>query len=153
MDKARLIDKLNEAIVIELTGLLQYNQYAQVVLGTDRRLWKDFFKDSADESLEHARLFASKVVALGGVPAVEPQPVKQSTDAKEMLQISLEHERRAVAAYTEALELAEDSPAYRSLLEDQILQESEDCEEIEKYLNQITRVSAGRAGGQASQTA
>jgi len=153
MDKAKVIEKFNQAIALELTGVLQYNQYSQVVLGVDRRLWSEFFKDSSDESLEHARLFASKVVALGGTPTVETEPVKQSNDAREMLEISLQHERRAVAIYTEALALCEDNPAYRNILEDQILQETEDCEEIEKYLNQIPKVAAGKGDKRSSKSA
>jgi bacterioferritin len=153
MDKAKVIEKFNQAVALELTGLLQYNQYAQVVLGPDRRLWADFFKESADESLEHARLFASKVVALGGVPTVETEPVKQSADAREMLEISLAHERRAVAIYTEALALCEDSPAYRNILEDQIQQETEDCEEIEKSLNQIPTIGAAKGDKRSSKSA
>lgn len=153
MDKAKVIGKFNEAITLELTGLLQYNQYAIVLLGTERRIWSDFFKDSADESLDHARLFASKVVALGGVPAVEPQAVHQCTNVTEMLEISLAHERRAVEVYTEALKLCDSSPAYRNILEDQIQQETEDCEEIEKYLNKIPKVAAAGGSKKASKSA
>ena len=34
MDKAKVVEKLNEAISLELGALLQYNQYAHVLLGT-----------------------------------------------------------------------------------------------------------------------
>lgn len=142
MDKAKVIEKFNQAIAIELCGLLQYNQYARVVMGTERRIWEEFFTHSSDEALAHARRFGEKVVALGGTPCVEPEPVKQTTDIVEMLNNSLDLERRAVKAYTEALALCEDSPAYRNLLEDQIMQETDDVEEIEKYLNKVQKVAA-----------
>ena len=150
MDKAALIDKLNEAISLELGALLQYNQYSHVLLGEPRRLSADFFKDQTEEALDHARRFASKVVALGGTPSVEPDAVKQTTDIKEMLRNSLETERRAVRLYTEALALCDDSPAYRNLLEDQIQTETDDVEELEKYLNQIEKVESKRRGKGAS---
>lgn len=153
MDKAKVIAKFNEAVTLELTGLLQYNQYSITLLGPERRTWESFFKDSAFESLDHARTFASKVVALGGVPAVEPHAVHQCTDLTEMLEISLAHERRAVAVYTEALKLCEGSPAYCNILEDQIQQETEDCEEIEKYLNKIPKVAASTGSKKASKSA
>jgi len=153
MDKAKIVAKFNEAIVLELTGLLQYNQYSITLLGSERRVWEDFFKDSAFESLDHARTFASKVVALGGVPAVEPDAVHQCKDVKEMLEISLAHERRAVDVYTEALALCEGSPALCNLLEDQIQQETEDYEEIEKFLNKVPKVSAGTGSKKASKSA
>ncbi|GMU20193.1 MAG: hypothetical protein AMXMBFR13_02920 [Phycisphaerae bacterium] len=153
MDRARFISKLNEAIALELGALLQYNQYAQVLLGTDRKIWEDFFKHSSDEALEHARRFASRVVALGGVPTVEPEPVKQTNDIREMLTNSLEVERRAVAVYVEALSLCEDHAGYRNLLEDQIQEETDDVEELEKYLNQVAKTESGRPGKRSSRTA
>lgn len=143
MDKTLVVEKLNQAICLELGGLLQYNQYSQVLMGQDRMVWEDFFRDAADESLAHARKFASKVTALGGVPAVEPEPVRQTSDLHEMLVNSLDHEWRAVETYTQALELCQGNPAYRNLLEDQIEKETEDCEELEKYLNQVAKVGAG----------
>jgi bacterioferritin (cytochrome b1) len=89
MNKAKLVDKLNEAIGYELAGLLQYNQYAQVLLGEDRQIWRKYFLHQTEESLEHAQKFAERVVANGGVPCVEPATVKQATDVKDMLINSL----------------------------------------------------------------
>jgi bacterioferritin len=153
MDKAKLIQKLNQAIAVELRGVLQYNQYAQVLLGPNRRVWHEFFEETSDEAMKHARLFGKRVVALGGVPTVEPEPVKQTDDLTAMLTNSLELERRAVQLYTEALALCEDNAAYRNLLEEQVATETEDVEELEKYLNQVTKQAAGSSGQQASKTA
>lgn len=137
MDKQRLIDKLNEAISLELGAVLQYNQYSHVIMGTDRRIWHEFFEQTAQEAFKHARKFGSRVVALGGTPAVEPNPVKQTTDLLEMLTNSLEVETNAVRVYTEALAFCEDWPAYRNLLEEQISDEQMDVEELEKYLGLV----------------
>ncbi len=149
MDKARLIDKLNEAIALELCGVLQYNQYAQVLLGQDRKIWKSVFTDSSDESLGHARLFAERVVALGGHPTCEPTAVKQTTDVKEMLRNAVDHEKRAVAVYKEALDAAEGNVAYCNILEDQIDEETRDYEEFLLYLGEVDKAS-GAGGASAS---
>lgn len=153
MDKAKLVEKLNQAIAVELCGLLQYNQYAQVILGPERKVWHEFFEETANEAFSHARLFGKRVVALGGVPAVEPEPVKQTTNLMEMLRNSLALERRAVQTYTEALALCEDNPAYRNLLEEQIATETEDVEELEKYLDQVQKLAAATPGRSAQATA
>ena len=153
MDKAKLIEKLNQAISLELCGLLQYNQYAQVLLGPERRVWHEFFEETANEALAHARLFGKRVVALGGVPSAEPEPVRQTHDLREMLTNSLELERRAVQLYAEALALCEDNTAYRNLLEEQISTETEDVEELEKYLNQVSRTAAAMPAKRAHRTA
>lgn len=142
MDKAKLVDKLNQAIALELGALLQYNQYSHVLLGPERKVWHEFFEETATEAFSHARIFGKRVVALGGVPAVEPEPVKQTNDLMEMLQNSLAVEQRAVQIYTEALALCEDNAAYRNLLEEQISTETEDVEELEKYLNQVSKAQS-----------
>lgn len=152
MDKPKLIQKLNQAIALELGALLQYNQYAQVILGPERRVWHEFFEETATEAFSHARLFGKRVVALGGVPTVEPEPVRQTNDLTEMLTNSLDVERRAVQIYTEALALCEDNPAYRNLLEEQISTETEDVEELEKYLNQVRKSASGAEPKRAGKT-
>lgn len=149
MDKARLIDKLNEAISLELGALIQYHHYSQVITGPERRLWHEFFEDTSEEAFKHAKKFATRVVALGGTPATEPIPTKQTTDLQEMLANSLEVERNAVRIYTEALSCCEDTPAYRNLLEEQIFDEQSDVEELEKYLNQIQTVATAAPRRQA----
>jgi len=153
MDKPKLIEKLNEAVSLELGGLLQYNQYSHVLMGEARRVWQEFFEESADESFQHAKKFAAKVVSLGGTPTVEPEAVRQTTDIVEMLQFSLEHERKAVQTYTAALAFCEDNAGYRNLLEDQIESEQDDCEEIEKYLNQVKKTVAESHGKRATKSA
>ena len=65
MDKNLLVEKLNQAICLELGGMLQYNQYSQVLMGQDRMIWQSFFKDAADESLDHARKFAARMEEYG----------------------------------------------------------------------------------------
>ncbi len=148
MDKLKLIDKLNEAISLELGALLQYNQYAHVIAGTERMVWHEYFEETAMEALSHAKKFAPRVVALGGVPSVEPMPVKQTTDLVQMLENSLEVERKAVRIYTEARELAEGNYAYCTLLEDQIADETADVEELEKFLNKIKPAAGKQAAKQ-----
>ncbi len=153
MDHAKLIDKLNEAIALELAGVLQYNQYGQVLLGQERKIWHDFFLGQSDEALSHARTFASRVVALGGTPCCEPEPVKQTTDVHEMLRHSLDLERRAVRVYSEALPLCEDHAGYRNLLEDQVDAETQDVEELEKYLREVQQVAQKSGADQAKRSA
>jgi bacterioferritin (cytochrome b1) len=80
MEKAKLIGKLNEAVALELGALIQYHHYSQVLLGQERRIWQDFFDENSEEAFKHARKFASRVVALGGTPAAEPEATRQTTD-------------------------------------------------------------------------
>jgi bacterioferritin len=135
MDKARMIDKLNEILKWEYAGLVQYTQFSFLVQDVWREVYSKFFRDNGEEALDHAHLVGDKIVALGGVPTVERGEVKQSTDLKEMLEYSLEVESLQVKLYTEALELCEDRDvAIRVLLEDICREEQEGVDHIEKLL-------------------
>jgi len=151
MDTAKFVEKLNEAIALELAALLQYNQYGQVLMGQDRRVWKDFFIDASDEALSHVRKWGERVVALGGVPCVEPDVVMQTNDLKQMLENSLEVEKRAVVIYEEALALT-DRTAYRNMLEDHIETETQDVEELLMYLDKVKKVEPRSKSSKAKQT-
>lgn len=151
MNKAELIDKLNRAVSLELAAAIQYGHYASVLMGADRRIWHELFEDMSKGGLKDARFFGFRVAVLGGTPTIEPAPVKQATDIITMLNNALEHEQALVNAYTEALEVAKDNPAYRNLLEDQIWHEHEEVEELQVYLNKVQKAEvtspvARRAG-------
>lgn len=146
MNKAKVIEKLNEAIAWELAGCLQYNQYGQVLLGEQRRVWMELFVEQSDESLAHARKFAERVVFLGGTPVVEPEAVKQTENLTEMLRNSLQLEQLLVKIYNEALDLCQDNAAYRNLLEDHIQAENDDCEMLTLYLGEVEKVAASSGG-------
>ena len=96
MDKTRLVEKLNHAISLELCALIQYNQYAQVLMGPDRRIWREVFEEMSKGGYKDARTFGSRVASLGGVPTIEPAPVKQTNEITEMLSNALDLERRLV---------------------------------------------------------
>src|SRR6187431_3644584 len=108
MDKSKLLEKLNECLRHEWTGVAQYAQAGFVVSGLLREVYSDMFFDSAKESFGHAKQVGEKIAALGGVPTVERNPVKQSQDLNELLQNGLEFESKAVKIYTELLGLIED---------------------------------------------
>jgi bacterioferritin len=145
MNKPELINKLNAAIAFEYCAVIQYNQYANVLTGADRRIWRGLFKDMSDGALEHARKFGFRVVALGGRPTIEHAAVKQASNITEMLNNAIELEKSLVQAYTEALAQCEDNAAYRTLLEDIIEHEQEEVDELTIFANKVQAVQAPAA--------
>lgn len=137
MNTEAVIDALNDAIALEHAACLQYKQQSLLVRGLWRPVYAEKFAAASKEAFGHAKKFGRKVVALGGLPTLEIAPMKQSIDVEEMLRHDLEIERKALAAYEKALELAQSDTALRNLLEDQIQAETEDVEDLELLLEQV----------------
>jgi len=147
MDKAKIIDKLNECLRHEWTGVAQYSQAGFLVAGLWREVYSDMFFDSAKESFGHARMVGEKIVALGGVPTVERNPIKQSEDVLSMLNAALEFETKAVKCYTEALALAEGDRALVVWLEDLLNEEQDGVDKITRILRDPKAVAASHPAG------
>jgi bacterioferritin len=143
-----LIAILNEAITLEYTATVQYNQHSMLLSGRDKLLFEDLFKDSAKESLSHAKMWGDRIVYLGGVPKGSVGPIFQSTNVMELLEKDLEIEKRAVEIYTRAHRVCKHEPT-RYMLENHILDEDKDVEELQKLIGKVKigEASAANAGG------
>ncbi len=145
MDKAKVIDKLNDCLRHEWTGVAQYSQAGFLVAGLWREVYSELFFDSAKESFGHARMVGEKIVALGGVPTVERNPIKQSEDVLEMLNTALEFESKAVKMYTEALALAEGDRALVVWLEDLLNEEQDGVDKLLRILRDPRAVATSHS--------
>ena len=143
-----LIDKLNDILRHEWTGVAQYSQAGFVIQGLWRPTYSQIFFESAEESFGHAKRIGEKIVALGGVPSVERNPVKQSHDLTEMLEHALAFEQGAVDLYKQALEMADSDRALVVLLEDILLEEQDGVDEITQLLREQKEIA--QSGGSAS---
>ncbi len=137
MANTELIDNLNRALSLELAGVIQYMQHSFLITGPEREVFRKFFRDQSEESQEHAEMLGDKIVALGGIPTVEPGDIRQSTTLTEMLRQDLELERAALEAYTAAWKSCTDGElGTRFLLEERIAEETRHVEELEKLTNE-----------------
>ena len=149
MDKSKVIDKLNECLRHEWTGVAQYSQAGFVVAGLWREVYSSMFFDSAKESFGHARLVGEKIVALGGLPTVERNAIKQSNDLNEMLQYALEFESKAVKCYNEALALADGDRALEIFLENILEEEQDGVDSLTRILRDPKAVAASTSAAKA----
>lgn len=137
MARTELIENLNRALSFELTGVIQYSQHSYLVTGIEREVYKEFFRDQAEEAQKHAEFLGDKIVALGGIPTVEPSMIRQSIDLKEMLKQDLELEREAMAVYMEAWDSCDENDLPTKFwLEGQIAEEQTHIEELEKLTSE-----------------
>ena len=74
MSNSAIVDKLNDILRHEWTGVAQYAQAGFVVSGLWREVYSKMFYESAEESFGHAKRIGEKIAALGGVPSVERNP-------------------------------------------------------------------------------
>ncbi len=95
------------------------------------------FFEAAEESFRHAKLIGEKIVALGAVPTIERNTVRQTNNLEEMLQLAYEFESAAVELYKSALTLAEDDRPVVVLLESLLLEEQQGVERLAKILNKV----------------
>lgn len=142
MDNKLVIDKLNDCLRHEWTGVAQYAQAGFVVSGLWRDVYSEMFYDSAKESFGHAKKVGEKIVAMGGVPTVERNNIKQTDDLMQLLQHALEFESKAVEMYNVALAAAEGDRALVVFLEDILVEEQEGVDELTRILRNPQAVAA-----------
>jgi bacterioferritin len=141
MDVGSMTEALNKSLSLEYAAVIQYYQHGFLVQGAEREYMGDFFRSKGRSSLEHAERLGKKIVALGGLPTVEPGTIRQATDTLEMLRQALELEREAQQAHHSALKLlggkdedAEET-ALRVLLEELVEAEQSDIDNLEMLLS------------------
>jgi bacterioferritin len=147
-----LIAVLNEAISLEYTAAVQYNQHSMLVTGRDRLLFEEVFQHHAKESLGHAKMWGDRIVYLGGIPKGEVNQIRQSSDVMEMLEIDLEIEKRAVEVYTRAHKICKHLPT-QFMLENHILDEDKDVEQLQKLLGKVQVASSSLSGAREKKAA
>lgn len=137
MARTELVENLNKALSLELAGVIQYSQHSYLVTGHEREVFKGWFRDQAEEAQDHAEELGDKIVALGGVPTVEPGMIRQSVDVSEMLKQDLELEREALNVYMEAWASCGDEDLPQKFwLEGRIADEQMHVEELEKLTSE-----------------
>jgi len=103
-----LIAKLNEDLAREYQAIIAYVVYSQVLKGAEYMAIAGELETHAEQELQHALTIAKHIDYLGGMPTVQPLPVKASAKPKEMLRADLDNENNTVIAYRERLRQCED---------------------------------------------
>lgn len=137
MNKENVINKLSEIFNHELTGVIRYTHYALMIFGANRLPLVQFFREQATESLLHADTVGEHITGLGGHPPLNTENIKETHkhEIKDLLSESLQHERKAIKAYYDLLELVKDESIYlEEFARSMIGQEELHVLEVEKML-------------------
>src|SRR5205085_6884863 len=101
LTREELVAKLNEDLAREYQAIIAYVVYSQVLKGAQYMNIAGELEKHAAEELRHALIIAKQIDYLGGMPTVQPKPVKTSEKAKEMLRFDLENENETIRNYRE----------------------------------------------------
>lgn len=114
LDKEKTIDLLNTIMELELSGVVRYTHYSLMVTGPNRIPIVQFFKNQATESLLHAQQAGEILTGLEGHPSQKISTIEESFQhsVKDLLQESLNHERKALETYKDLLDMVEDASIY-----------------------------------------
>src|SRR3954467_13385920 len=112
LTRQRLIDLLNEDLEREYQAIIAYVVYSQVLKGAQYMNIADELEVHAGEELQHAIMIANQIDYLGGMPTVQPQPVKVSEKAEDMLRFDLDNENETIRNYRERVKQCESLGEY-----------------------------------------
>ena len=139
MNKEKVIKKLSEIFDLELTGVIRYTHYALMIFGPNRLPFIDFYHQQAKESLMHADMVGEHITGLGGHPPLNTDNIKETHKhkIKDILSETLQHEKKAIDAYYELLNLVKDKSVYlEEFARSMIGQEELHVLEVEKMLKE-----------------
>ncbi|MGK7900672.1 MAG: bacterioferritin [Hormoscilla sp.] len=114
LDVEKTNSQLKQIMEFELAGVVRYTHYALMVTGPNRIPIVNFFKNQANESLLHAQQVGEILTGLEGHPTQRIAPIEESYkhSVKDILEESLNHEKKALELYKELLDTVEDASIY-----------------------------------------
>lgn len=114
LDQKQAIDLLNSIMEFELAGVVRYTHYSLMVTGPNRIPIVEFFKAQATESLTHAQQVGEILTGLEGHPSLRIAPMEETFkhSVRDILEESLNHERKALELYKSLLDTVSDASVY-----------------------------------------
>ncbi len=141
LDLKNTTDLLNSIMEFELAGVVRYTHYSLMVTGPNRIPIVNFFKAQASESLLHAQQAGEILTGLEGHPSQKIAPIEETYkhSVRDILEESLNHERKALELYKQLLDVVENASIYlEEFARTQIGQEEMHNIEIKKMLRDFS---------------
>lgn len=132
----KVIAKLNQALEMEISGVVRYLHYSFMIMGPNRIPIQKWFHEQAQEGYQHATTLGEKITSLGGHPSlnVSKVPETKTHATLEILKESLIFEERALELYYEVLTEVKDDIALEEMIREFIRTETEHIDEVKKML-------------------
>ena len=129
---------LQKIFACEMAGIVRYLHYSFMVMGYNRIPIQKWFRDQANESMQHTIVIGEKITSLGGHPAAVTAAVDETNlhTIEGMLRESLEFEKVALDYYRDLVTVAESEGdiALDELAREFVRAEQEHLDEVSKML-------------------
>lgn len=125
----KIMGALNEDVSLELGASIRYFWHYIIAKGIASPEIRERFRKISIVEMKHAEKFAERLNYLGGVPTVQPAPIKLGNDLKKMVEIDLEAERAAIKQYKSHLKLVNSDDVVTRRLLEKIIEEEEEHED------------------------
>lgn len=114
LETEKAIALLNSIMEFELAGVVRYTHYSLMVTGPNRIPIVEFFKMQATESLTHAQQVGEILTGLEGHPSLRIAPMEETFQhsVKNILEESLNHEKKALDLYKTLLDTVSNASVY-----------------------------------------
>ncbi|WHA04634.1 ferritin-like domain-containing protein [Candidatus Bandiella numerosa] len=105
--KDKAIQKLNEILELEMSGVVRYTHYSLMIIGHNRIPITAWMKSQAQEGLRHAIEAGEMITHFEEHPSLRISNLKESYchNINQILEESLEHEKASLKLYYDLLDI------------------------------------------------
>lgn len=131
-----VLECLTQIFQAEMAGIMRYLHYSFMVMGHHRIPIQKWFREQAQESMDHATIIGEKITSLGGHPPMISAQIVESNvhSLDQILQESMKFEDETLNHYKRLVVLASDDIALEELARSFVRTETEHLDEVCKML-------------------
>lgn len=107
LTREQMVNLLNEDLAREYQAIIAYTVYSQKLKGAPYTDIARELEKHAGEELDHALKISKQIDYFGGMPTVNPKPVRTSEAPEQMLRFDLDNERITIQNYRDRIRQAD----------------------------------------------
>ena len=133
-----VLDLLGEIYQLEISGVNRYLHYSFMIMGYNRIPIQKWFRENAQEGMDHAILIGEKITSLGGHPPIINAAIDEGHEhaISLLLEESLKFEEQAIVLYKKLVTVATklDDIALEEMARECVRNEVDHVDEVRKML-------------------
>jgi bacterioferritin (cytochrome b1) len=141
MTLENIIELMNQDLANELKHFNFYLNAYFSLRGFDRLHFGSWLEKHADEELAHVKMFANKIVALGGIPVTESNSYSIGIEnSKDILKFAISMETEVIQNYHTRLKIMQDFNTKTGKYYDLVLFYEEQLEDSQNDLDEMNKM-------------